>query len=142
MLFLQPMLQSLKRGAPGEWYIADLNNKVNWHDKSQVKNRLHNAFNQSQSIYLQEMLSMRVPVGTAMSELMQLNYFNAIHRALYLRYCTPPIMMSYQVRRFYHFTYGNGIWDKIFTYFYAYENIDPTARDPVVITNSNNTNNE
>jgi hypothetical protein len=124
------MLQSLKRGAPGEWYIADLNNKVNWHDQSQVKNRLKNAFSQSESIYLQAMFSMRVPMGAAMSALMQLNYFNAIHRALYLRYCTPPIMMSYQVRRFYHFTYSNGIWDKIYTYFDAYENISPTAVDP------------
>jgi hypothetical protein len=131
------MLQSLKRGAPGEWYKADLNNKVNWHDQSQVKRRLYTAFNQSQSIYLQAMRFTPVPTGTAMSALMQLNYFNAIHRALYLRYCTPPIMMSYQVRRFYHFTYSNGIWDKIFAYFDAYENIDPTAMDPVVINNNN-----
>jgi hypothetical protein len=142
MLLLQPMLQSLKRGAPGEWYRADLNNKVNWHDQSQVKRRLYNAFNQSQSIYLQAMLSKQVPTGTAMSALMQLNYFNTIHRALYLRYCTPPIMMSYQIRRFYHFTYSNGIWDKIFAYLNAYENISPYSKDPVVTTNSNNTNNE
>jgi hypothetical protein len=88
------------------------------------------------------MLYRSVPTGTAMSALMQLNYFNAIHRALYLRYCTPPTMMSYQVRRFYHFTYNNGIWDKIYNYLNAYENINPYARDPVAITNSNNTNKE